>query len=384
MTSVTVDGLYAYVISDNGFEIIDITDETNPVKVGGVDNGDGMGIYVDGNNVYVCEFERGIGIYDVTVKTSPTESSRIDDYMIIEEITIGTHIYAVAGEEGIVQIDASNPAELTNPTLYTSAPIYKAEAEAGYIYGVSEGELKILSETTLTEVANYAGNFIDVAVFGSRAYVFYYTGFVILDISTPGSPTFLGNYTHEGIGLIGGFADATYVYAIDPDVGIYIVDITTASATSVVGDVEVYFVDEIVVEDNMLYSISRNLGFKLFDVTDPTLPVEVSSYRSALETPYRGIIVRENAVLMGNLNGFLTVDLSDPAVPTELGVFEDISAIELRNYGDYVIHTSGDNGVNLVRVNLSFDRSIPGFSTFIIIGTLFGVSALLVIRKYKK
>ena len=93
---------------------------------------------------------------------------------------------------------------------------------------MSDGELKILSETTMTEVANYIGDFIDVTLHGSRAYIFYYMGFDILDISTPSAPVFLGNYTHEGVGLIGGVADDTYVYAIDPDEGVYIMDITTA------------------------------------------------------------------------------------------------------------------------------------------------------------
>ena len=120
MTSVTVEGSYAYVISDDGFEIIDVTDVYNPVKIGGVNNGDGMGIHINGNYAYVCEFERGVGIYDITTKSSPTEYSRIDEFMIIEEITIGNHVYAVAGEEGIVQIDASNPSNLASPaSLYS-------------------------------------------------------------------------------------------------------------------------------------------------------------------------------------------------------------------------------------------------------------------------
>ena len=73
----------------------------------------------------------------------------------------------------------------------------------------------------------------------------------------------------------------------------------------------------------MAYFVSRNLGFTVFDITDPTLPVEISSYRSVLKAPYRGIIVRENAVLMGDLNGILILDLSDPAVPTIMGEYED-------------------------------------------------------------
>jgi len=384
LVSVTVDGTYAYIMSHNGFEIIDVSDVTNPVKIGGVDNGYGMGIDINGNYAYVCEFEKGVGIYDITTKSSPSEWSRIDEFMIIEEITIGNHIYAVAGEEGIVQIDASNPADLSSPATYTSASIYKAEAHTGYIYGVSDGELKILSETTLTEVGSYAGDFIDVALHGSRAYVFNYTAFEILDISTPNAPVLLGSYIHDGVGLEGGFADENYVYAVDPDEGVYIVDITTATAPTVVGEMESYYVDELVVKDNMAYLISRNRGFTMFDITDPTLPVELGSYLSVLKAPFRGIIVRENAVIFGDLNGFLVMDMSDPAVPTEMTEYDDESVIDLQNFGDYVVYTSGDGGVDIVRVNLTFDKIIPGFSTFIIIGTLIGISTILVLRKNKK
>ncbi|TFG19112.1 MAG: hypothetical protein EU530_07190 [Promethearchaeota archaeon] len=384
LVSVTVDGNYAYVISHDGFEIIDVTDVTNPVKIGGVDNGYGMGIDINGNYAYVCEFERGVGIYDISIKSSPSEFSRIDDFMIIEEITVGNHIYAAMGEEGLVQIDASDPADLSSPAVYTAAPIYKAEIHEGYIYGVSEGELKVISETTMTAVTNYMGNFVDVALHGSRAYIFYYLGFDILDISIPTSPVFLGNYTHEGVGLIGGVADDTYLYAIDPDEGIYVIDITTATAPTVVGEIESYYVDEIVVENNMAYFVSRNLGLTVVDMADPTLPVAVSSYRSVLRSPYRGIIARDNAVLIGDLNGILIMDVSDPTVAAVVDEYEDVSVVDLRNFGDYVVYTSGDNGINLIRVNVTFDKKIPGFSTFVIIGTLLGVSAILVIRRNKK
>jgi hypothetical protein len=388
LSSVTVEGDYAYVTSFNGFEIINVTDVTNPVKVGGFDNGRGLGIDIVGSYAFVCEFERGVGIYDITDVTNPTEYARIDEFTVIEDISVsGDAVYVAAGEEGAMKVDIST---LSSPILmgtYNDAPIYTVEAHSGYLYGVSDSDIKIISETTMDEVANWAGDYFDVIPYGTRAYLFKIDGIDILDITNPEAPTYLGNYTHNTYGgLTTGYIDDTYVYAVNPDYGVYILDAQDATDVQVVGLMVFDFVDHLSVQGETAYLISENLGLGIFDISDPTTPTEITRLTAVLETPYGGLARTGNAVVIGNLKGISVYDVYDRKTPVKIAQFNENRALIIKISGNVLLYTTGEGGLDIANINVSLDsdKKIAGYSPVILVGLLFGISVLIAFRKFKK
>ncbi|NHJ40814.1 MAG: hypothetical protein FK731_12355, partial [Asgard group archaeon] len=63
---------YAYVVSWEGIDIIDITDNANPVKIGQFFNYENpIMVYVDGQYIYLLDGNEGVVVYDATIITHP-------------------------------------------------------------------------------------------------------------------------------------------------------------------------------------------------------------------------------------------------------------------------------------------------------------------------
>jgi len=384
LDSVSVSGSYAYVSSHNGFEIINITDVTNPTKVGGIDNGRGLGIAIDGDYAFACEFERGVAIYNISNPANPTEYARIDDEVMIRDIAItGNSAYIAVGEEGVMRIDLTTSSTPQLDTANDEAPIFNLDANANNLYGVSNLSMKIF-DSEISVLNTYPSTPIDVVVSGSRLYIFKVDGIDVVDITNPSSPSSIENYTHHEFGgLSTGFVDSSYVYAVDPDYGVYLLSIENVA--TVVGLMEFYFVKNCVVQGKWAYLLSNEFGLGIFDLSDPTDPILVGEYHSVFDAPYKGLAVKDNVAYIGNQNGIVIVDVSDPENPTELFQYDDDPVTCVQLMGEYVVYCSVEDGIEIMHPTVSLDRTtIPGFSPLILIVTLVGASAILIIRKYKK
>lgn len=388
LSSVTVEGGYAYVCSNDGFEIIDVSDVTNPFKVGGYDNGKGLGIDIVGNYAFVCELERGVAIYDISNPSAPTEYARIDEFAGIEDIALSSEAaFVAAGTEGVMKIDISTPSAPILTSTYNANPIYAIESHEGYLYGISDDGIKIIDENTMSEVAYYTGNFFDAIPYGDRVYLFKIDGIEILDISNPTSPTYLGNYTHATYGgLTTGYIDDTYVYAVNPDYGVYILNAQVPTSVEVVGLMTYNFVEHLSIQGDIAYLISRNLGLGIFDISDPSEPIEITRLTAVLETPYGGLARTGNAVFFGNLHGITVLDVSNSEKPIRLTNYPDDIALIIKISGNILFYSTSEGGLNIAQVNISLDsdKLIPGYSPLIVIALLFGVSAIFALRKFKK
>ena len=185
--SVFVQGDYAYVVSsgDDGLQVIDISDPTNPVGVGQLtDTGaltlvDPISVFVQGNYAYVASSgENGLQVIDISDPTNPVGVGQLTDTGALrlngaQSVFVqGNYAYVAASgnDHGLEVIDISDP---TNPT------------------GV--GRLSDFNDSINLELWGARSVFVQ----GNYAYVasFNDDGFQVLDISDPTNPTGVGRLT---------------------------------------------------------------------------------------------------------------------------------------------------------------------------------------------
>ena len=230
--------VYAVVtaIWDDGVQIMDITDPSNPTAVAGVvtDEGgfnlgqpDGVTIVEIGPKVYAVVASTGsnnLTFIDITDPTSPSHVSRIEKLgnpVGVTIVEINSKIYAVttgstgAGLVSIVEItDPSNPLKVSNVTG-------------------SQGDVPNLQFGDGVEVVQLGSKTYSVSVAGTPG------SFLILDITDPASPShvFSARDGRDGFNHIRGAFDvaiaeigsSTYALVTALDNAVTIIDITNPS-----------------------------------------------------------------------------------------------------------------------------------------------------------
>lgn len=385
LDSVAVSGSYAYVSSKDGFEIIDVSVPFNPTRVGGIDNGRGLGIHIEGNYAFAAEFEKGVGIYNISDPANPTEYSRIDNEALIEDIVIsGNTVYTAIGVEGVLEVDFSNPTAPVLGTGFDSTPVHNLVFQGTNLYARSDLSTIILN-TELVEVGNYTEVTTGVAIRDSNLYLFQNHGIQIVDVATPSSPSFLGRYNHTQYGGIkGGCADNSLVYAIDPEYGVYILNVSNPTSIKIISIIDFYLADKIEVHGNLAYIISDVNGLAIYDISNPEEPTKLGEYRSVLALPHIGFAIKEDVVFLGVGTGILILDVSAPEEITLIAKYNEDPVKLIRVIGENIIYSTGDDGLELIHVNITPDRIIPGYSTPIFLFTIMGISVLIAFRKFKK
>lgn len=279
-----VSGKYAYVISkeDDGVEIFDISDPTNPDFLGAIFDDaitvleSPRDIQVSGKYAYIAAYN-GVEILDISDPTNPTHVGAIkDDFSTILSSTTdiyvsGKYAYLTSVlENGVEILDISDP---TNPTHVGS-----------------------ITDDATTALLGPSG----IYVVGKYAYVtsIYENGVEVLDISDPSNPTHVGAI----------FDDAT---------------------TELEGAYAIY------VSGKYAYvtSVFDN-GVEILDISDPTNPIHVGAITdnatTALDIPL-GIYVsgKYAYVTSHNDDGVEILDISDPTNPTHVGAIFDDATTEL-------------------------------------------------------
>jgi len=319
-SSIYVIGNYAYVAShtDDGVEIIDISNPANPIHVGAIFDDEttalnaASGIYVVGNYAYVAsQTDHGVAIIDISDPTNPTHAGSIfDDETTALEGAIGIFVlgnYAYVTsfvDQGVAIIDISNPEN----------PIH-----VGSIFD---------NITTALDGAAI------IYVLDNYAYVasYYDDGVEIIDISNPANPIHVGAI----------FDDET---------------------TALEGAASIY-----VVGDYAYVASQIDHGVEILDISNPANPIHVGAIFDDNTTALKGaasIYVRGNYAYVGSLedNGVAIIDISDPTNPTHAGsIFDDETTALTGVNGIFVLgnyaYVAGffDNGVEILQISGPIDN----------------------------
>ncbi len=300
-------------------------------------------------------------IINISNPENPVVSGTYSAQKSIYRLTvIGNYIFHLEAEdlstqEGLRIIDIGNPAAPIPMGLYVPyGGTYKVVAIGDYAYILTASRLCVMAigDDSHPEVVGSiaADSNYDLDVKGDYAYVAFsaQSGLKIYDVSIPENPRticeFGGDYRHRrnpGIHVNGNRA-----YYATNDNGLYILDITNPALPVEIAHIE-GLINNSCVSGNYCYVASQSRGLVVYDVTNPAQITEVGNYPSSWPSWF--IVVEGNLAYLSGLNGFLVLDVSDPAHPVLKGQsnLSDHASGSLTVSGTTVYTSSRSSGVKI-------------------------------------
>jgi hypothetical protein len=373
--SIQMVGNLAYVASGaSGLHIMSLADPINPVEIGRFtcNQWDGVsGVYVLGNRAYIAAYNSGF-VLDISNPANPVILGQWESVQNLCDISFVHEDYAVAqGCEGEPYVlDISDPTNVHQIGEFSVS--LRGVGMAGEYLCMTgcPGGLVLYDmtnpanpqwvasiDTTLSaHYATISGNYAYVATLDS--------GLRIIDLSNPLNPVEIAvcdsgtaldlTVTGSHAVVMKGFASNLYLNVwnvVDPThpvlEGSIITQISGMRRVASSGNLVC------ITQSGSFYSVIA------FDISNPTAPVEVSSFGpQGLLT--RTAISGTTAYLADRQTGMRTVNISDPLQLTELAHMNAIEAegldVAVRENYAYVIEGEGGQGVNGIVV---FEVSNP-------------------------
>lgn len=333
VASIETSGSNAFLATDFGFEIVDLTTPASPQRIFNYSIGDVNEVTADGNNLYVSTFMGGATLIDIT---GPEDHSVLGDLNSISTVTgvtiDGNYAYICAVAGGMQIIDITDPLSPTTVGSYnTDGYVVGITVEGNYAY-VADGPkgIKIFDITDKANPAligsydstfnNYSYNTI---VDGNYLYASNgYEGFVILDISDKTTPTIVSYVNTAGnchdLEKVG-----NYLYVCDGNTGFYIYNASNPASVYVLDsyNTDINFIIDVDIDGQFAYIADASKGVKILNVINPTNITLETSY----DTPsYAEAIEYINGYLyVADMRGLLILKVVD----LSLGVEDPISTV---------------------------------------------------------
>jgi len=416
---VVVEGDYAYVADgQGGLVIVDISDKGNPQLEGFFDTSYACDLAVRGNYAYVADRSGGLVIIDITYTQFPVQAGSYDTEGEAWGIDlVGDYAYIADEEHGLVIIDVSNPnvpVEVGNMTTGDLAMKVVVADDIAYIADNTNGLFiaEVAEVTDPEEIGHFdtAGFIGDVTLHGGYAFVcdghrlfildvlgvdnlyypelvgFYDTGLhdssfisqvviegdyaymtngeqglIILDVSDPQHPEFIGRFDSSG-NATGVDLDGNYAFIADRENGLVIVDISDKTNPLEVGhnDTEDW-ARVVVVEGDYAYVGDRFNGLLIYDVTDRSTPEIIGHFDT--DGHVTGIAISgDYAYLSDGDNGLVILDISDKTNPQQVGDHptEGWSMLAVTVIGNHALLGDNTNGVVILNITDPTDPEVEG------------------------
>jgi hypothetical protein len=270
-----------------------------------------LGFSVAGDYAYIAGQHMGMFVVDISNPNNPLALGSFDTPGLAWDVYVdGNYAYLADGTSGLQIFNISNP---VSPDLIGS---YDTP-------GISEA----------------------VSVIGNYAYMADgSSGLQIIDISNPTSPI-LAFSCDTLVNLMDIFILDNYAYLADRGLGLLIYNIDIPDSPVFVGsfyDDDYCGFDHIFAAGNYAYLVPQCIVAELmiFDITDPTNPVLVSSDNPTTVSAY-DIYVDNNYVFLNLTNGLLVYDVSDPYNPVIIGDYQTPNTIYSTHAYGNLLYMSG-------------------------------------------
>lgn len=384
---------------DLGIQIVDISNLTEPEKVMEYDTlGNAKGIEVVGDYLYIADGEAGIRVLDISILSTPKEIGHFDTPGSSSGISINENrLYVADGEAGLRILDISDPSSINEIGTYdTMGDTQNVTVNGNYVFladgsnGLSVLDVSNPDTPQLEGIFNTNGDTVDVQVSRGVAYIaasqnglrvvdlieqkipydintnsYEYYDFTRFGIKkSPQVMEISGNYIYL-IGTMKEKNDGNYYTKYIN--GLYILDISDLKAIKEVGKLssdEFQFVTDIFISMNYLFILDYNTGLHIIDVSDPILPVEISSIKNLQSA--RSIFVKDGyAYVVGYALGLRIYDVSNPLNITKVNFdVMDFYGLSVQIKDNFAYVASGDDGLKIIDISdLKLPREINGFDT---------------------
>ncbi len=310
---------YAYVASEDGLWVMDISDPSLPFPVAHLQTLPAVSIALVGNYAYLACPGDGLRIIDITNPPTPVEAGYFGNPAELTQVVrSGNYLFVAAGPAGLLILDLSNP---TAPSQLGSLdPDYSVNAltvSGNYAYlAADNGNLTVIDITDPTnphEVALYNPPddalsspqiATSVQVKDQIAYLGvisppptllagYYTGEVILiDVSDPETPVELGGLPTDGYGWapMQIELDAAHAYVAFERQGLGVYDIANPNATTWIGGYDPSeSVAGVALSGDYIFAFNKSAFILRY--IDPALPTTSGWITQANHQPFPGALV---------------------------------------------------------------------------------------------
>lgn len=254
---VDVEGDFAYVIdhadsNPGGLVIIDVSDPNNPVELGSYyDSGIPWVVDVEDQIAYLGSMQNGLEIVNVSNPSSPVRIFHFQStHSIVDVQLVGKILYLADWDEGMYILNVSNP----------SSPV-------------------------LLNLINLSGACVFAEIVGTRAYLTdhydEYTGLVVVDVSDPSHPSYLGEYAPSGVDFWDPIVKDDIMYVGDHSGGtkcFHILDVSNPSQIQEVGLYTKGIMTSFAIVDDLLFSANYEQGLEIYDINDPIDPKKIGRF----------------------------------------------------------------------------------------------------------
>ncbi len=201
-----------------------------------------------------------------------------------------------------------------------------------------------------------AYNYKDIFLSGNYAYLSSGPqGLRIIDITDPANLILMGTFDTYSVAL-GLFNSGNLTYLANAEDGLLIIDNTDLDNPVLLGQYPIPdgFIYQVEVRDNIAYTVCWTSGFRIIDVSNPAVPVEL-----AVDTTYDvwkldvGGDYAYVVEVIPNVNSYIHIyDISDPSGPVEVSSTQYPSTIYEVLYQDgYLYVADFENGLRILDVS---------------------------------
>jgi hypothetical protein len=270
----------------NGMMVVDVSDPSQPELIGQMPSArEIFGLDMRDNMVFLA-CQGGLGLVDVTDPTQPVLVGDLLSGVVdtVFDVTVaGNYAYAASGTS-LVIVDYVN--EQHPLAIYPMTQVIRIVRSDNYLLAVDRSDGLIILDVTSPLQPVFVGRYewltaaVDVAINGTRVYCIDATGIHILDITNPFEPIPINDYalTYPALDVAvnGSIVSViTQVYDLivldmsDPSVPIFCASFDTpwlAQAVTVVGE--------------YAYVVDDPAGLEIISISQPTLPRLIGEYRT--------------------------------------------------------------------------------------------------------
>ena len=332
ISDIAISGTTAYVAGD-AFWIVDVSTPTNPSEIGHSDIPNlARGVVVSGNYAYVTDhFHQGLRVFDITIPNSPNQLSFTPFPGRTRGIAIkGSYLYIQAdvwleeGETGIRIVNISNPSSPTQDNFYAT-----------------EG---------FTGWPEVAGNYLFLPT-GSE-------GLHILDISDP--PNLPEAIVYSGLGNSGWIkVNGNHAYVNDNDRNSIVV-LNIADVNNVYEEGAYHFENQTSVNymdvlGNHCYADGWYHSLKILNMSNPSNPTEIGSY-DEIEGMYNDVDASGDLAFITSQNEkgihrFRSLNMSSLPNITGVGTFlNPANMYRVRISGDFAFVVTSDRELKVLDI----------------------------------
>ncbi|NHK32511.1 MAG: hypothetical protein FK730_14250 [Asgard group archaeon] len=307
-------------------------------------------IEIKGNYIYAA-VSNGISIIDVRDPRIPKEINFVSVSEDTYQISIlGNLIFATALWDGLFIYDISDPRNVSLVSHYNNNH---------YVFDVTPH-----------------GDLLFVTIFRE--------GLLVLDCSNPSNIQLISHYNNYLIDTID--IHGEIAYASCGTNGIRILNISNLRNIYEIGNFPArsHFQD-VVENDNIVYTVDYNYGFYILDVSDPTNPTKFTrergrSYSVTVIDKYANQI----AYVAGYDSGLRVYNVTTPKKPVLMGSYYDGGYLhDVEVQGDYIYLADGYDGLEILFYQHVIDK-VPAIGYPLIIVTMIFLTLIYLHKRRNK